>query len=630
VRRNARGFGFLLREDEEDLYLSRREMDGVMDGDIVRAIPIPKRGGRLAGRVESIVKRTRSTLPGTYRRSRRGEWVEPDPALFGEVIDLVSGAVRPVDGEIVEVEMIRYPKGNSPAVGRIVEILGAPGELGTLIKTVVRRHGLPRRFGDEALNQANALPDTIAPEEIARREDLRLEEIFTIDGEDARDFDDAVSVQPGADGSLLLRVSIADVGHWVGRDTPLDRAAFERGTSTYFPDRVIPMLPERLSNGIASLVPGEDRLTLTLEASFDADGERLSSRVYESVIRSSGRWTYTGVAKALEGEEVEGISPHRDHVLRMEELMQRLRGRRLARGSIDFDLPEPDIVIDSTGRPEDVLRAERNDAHRLIEEFMIAANEAVADWLAERRRPAVYRVHAPPDPVKMRQFLEFARNYGHVPEFGALPSGVAVSGFLRGIAGQPAERAVNHILLRTMMKAEYAEENLGHYGLASERYLHFTSPIRRYPDLLVHRAVKAALGGDPPPDDAGELASSAAHCTDRETASRRCEYDVLDVIRADFMADRIGESFEGIVSGVIEEGFFVELIDYFVEGMVRVEDLGEPYRFVPESRVLLGRGSRRRFAIGDSIRITVQAVHRESGRIEFAPPLLARSRRRRR
>ena len=381
VKRHRDGFGFLIREDgEDDLFLPRREMRELFDGDVVRAVPVPGRYGRLAGRVASMVERGRVTVSGTYRRVGAGELVFPDPEIYDEPIELLPGAVEPRDGEIVEVEIRDFPEGSSPAVGRIVEILGAQGELGTLLELVIRRHRLRRRFPDDALEEAEALPEAPSAEELAGRVDLREVPTFTIDGEDARDFDDAVSVAR-RDGGFLLQVSIADVAHYVREDSPLDREALERGTSVYFPDRVIPMLPERLSNGIASLKPAEERLTLSVEIEFDEHGQRVRARLFESAIRSWGRWTYENVARVLGGEEVPGISEHRAHVDVMHELMRKLRSLRQERGSLDFDLPEPDVILDASGHPEDVVRSERTDAHRIIEELMIAANEAVADWL---------------------------------------------------------------------------------------------------------------------------------------------------------------------------------------------------------------------------------------------------------
>jgi len=619
IRRHRDGFGFLLREDEDDLFLPARELADVFDGDRVRAVPVPGRFGRTAGRIVEIVERGRPTVTGTFRRVDAREIVEPDRELFRDPIELVPGAVSPRDGEIVEVEIRDFPDGRRPAVGRIVEILGSPGELGTLVETVIRRHRLARRFPDDVLEEAEALPAEPSAADLEGREDLSGLPTFTIDGEDARDFDDAVSIEPLADGGLRLRVSIADVAHWVRAKSPLDREAFERGTSAYFPDRVLPMFPERLSNGLASLRPEERRLTLTAEMDFDRGGRRTRARLYESTIRSWGRWTYRNVARVLDGEEVAGISEHREQVVLMAELMRRLRGIREERGGLDFDLPEPDIVLDATGQPEDVVREERNDAHRIIEEFMIAANEAVADWFVEKRRPTIFRVHAPPDLEKMHGFLEFARSFGHEPDFGRLASSRALAEFLASVRGMPAERAIHHILLRAMMRAEYSEENTGHYGLASERYLHFTSPIRRYPDLVVHRLAKAALRRQPTPIDRPGLARIAQQSSEREVAAARCEFDVLDVMRAWFLRDRVGEEFDGIVSGVVDDGFFVELLDVYVEGKVRVQDLDDDwYRFLPGPRILVGQRRKRRFAIGDPVRIAVQAVHLAIGRVEFA------------
>jgi ribonuclease R len=619
VRRHPDGFGFLVPEEGEDLFLPAREIDDVFDGDRVRAVPVPGKFGRTSGRIVAIVERARRFVTGIYRKIGIQERVFPSTPVFGDPIELVPGAVEPRDGEIVELEIRQYPEGPRPAVGRIVEILGNQGELGALIETVIRKHGLPRRFPDDVLEEAESISEDALEPEIRRRVDLRDEPTFTIDGEDARDFDDAVAIAPLPHGGMRLRVSIADVAQWVAGGSSLDREAFDRGTSVYFPDRVIPMLPERLSNGIASLRPGEDRLTVTIEMEFDDRGRRTASKLFESVIRSAGRWTYKAVARVLEGETVEGISEHRDTVSAMAALMTRLRRLRQERGSLDFDLPEPDIVLDDLGEPEDVLRSERNDAHRIIEEFMIAANEAVADWFVARHLPTIFRTHAPPDIEKMRNFLEFAKSYGYVAKFGTLASSTALAEFLEDIRGMPAERALNHILLRSMMRAEYSTENIGHYGLASERYLHFTSPIRRYPDLIVHRLAKKALRRSERSGDSSQLAKIATQSTQREVRALKCEFDVLDVMRAYFLAGRVGEEFDGVISGVIEEGFFVELLDYFVEGMVRMEDLHDDwYRYLPEPKLLVGRRTRKRFAIGDPVRVAVQAVHVELGRIELS------------
>ncbi|MCA9751689.1 MAG: ribonuclease R [Gemmatimonadetes bacterium] len=620
VRRHRHGFGFLVREDDEDLFLPAREIPDVLDGDTVRAIAVPGRFGRLAGRVLAVVKRGRQSVTGSYRTEGAHEFVLPDPEIWDGEIELVPGAVTPRPGEIVEVELRDWPDGHRAAVGRIVAILGAPGELGTLVATVIHRHGLARRFPDDVLEQAESLPAEIPPDTLAGREDLRGVPTFTIDGADARDFDDAVSIEPRPDSGVRLRVSIADVSHWVTTDSPLDREAFERGTSVYFPDRVIPMLPEKLSNGLASLRPGEDRLTLTAEMDFDRDGRRTRTRLYESVIRSHGRWTYEAVARVLAGEEVEGISEWRPQVVLFHRLMESLRARRQERGSLDFDLPEPEIVFDAEGEPDDVVRAERNDAHRMIEEMMIAANEAVADWFVEKNAPTIFRVHAPPDPVKLRDFTEFARAWGQLPEFGGLATSGALARFLRTVRGTPAERALHHILLRTMMRAEYAEENTGHYGLASERYLHFTSPIRRYPDLIVHRLAKSILGREGRRADRGALRRIAYQSSQREQAASQCEYDVLDVMRAYLLRDRIGDEFEGVISGINEDGFFVELLDHYVEGRVRLDDLDDDYyRFLPDVRVLLGKRLKKRYGIGDPVRVVVQAVHPAIGQIELRP-----------
>lgn len=625
VRRHRDGFGFLIApaggDDDEpmdDLFLSVREMRDVFDGDTVRAAVVAGRYGKTAGQLLEIVERGRATITGSFRRQGAFDVVFPDPGIWDGEVELEAGAVEPRPGEIVEVEMLRYPQGRKPAVGRIVEMLGPPGELGTILETVIRRHGLTPRFPEDALEQAAALPAGIPPDELAHREDLRPLPTFTIDGADARDFDDAIGIEPLAEGGLRLRVSIADVSYWVEEGTPLDEVALERGTSVYLPDRVIPMLPERLSNDLASLRPNEDRLTLTAEMDFDADGARRKTRVYESVIRSKGRWTYDEVAQFLEGETVPALEEWNDQLVLFRTLAERLRRKRDERGSLDFDLPEPVLDLDETGLPEDVSRSARHESHQLIEEFMLAANEAVAEWFHAKGAPTIHRVHAPPDPVKLSEFVEFAKIYGYLPEFKGMPSSHTLGQFLVSVRGTDYEHAVHHTLLRTMMRAEYAEPNTGHYGLASTHYLHFTSPIRRYPDLIVHRLVRRLLRDVHDRADRGQLRRIAERSSAREQVAVKCEREVVNVLRAAFLSDRIGDEFEGMVSGVTDDGFFVELYDYFIEGMVRIEDLDDDhYRFFPDSRALIDKRKKRRFMIGTPVRVAVQAAHVAVGKVDF-------------
>jgi ribonuclease R len=421
-------------------------------------------------------------------------------------------------------------------------------------------------------------------------------------------------------------VSIADVGHYVAESGPLDREALERGTSVYFPDRCIPMLPERLSNGICSLNPDVERLTLTAEMVFDRQGTRLESRFFPSVMRSTARLTYTEVRDILAGhQEVLDRYPRLVPELRtMAELAERLTAMRRRRGSLDFDLPEAEIVLDLQGRPEDIVRAERNKAHRLIEEFMLAANEAVAEFLTRREVPLLYRVHEPPDPEKLQDFQQFIAhfNYGITLDGGSADA-LRLQRLLDEVEGRPEERMINQVLLRSMNQAHYAPENVGHFGLAAEYYCHFTSPIRRYPDLVVHRVLHRAL--QPKGMDERrrrrlerELPELGEMTSRRERRAMEAEREVVDLKKAQFMADKVGEEFAAVVSGVQPFGFFVELKDYFVEGLVHISSLGDDfYQFEEDRQRLVGTHRRRVFQIGDEIRVRLVKVSLERREIDF-------------
>ncbi len=663
VSLHQRGFGFVIDREgrEADVFLSPAEMAGVMDGDEVRVEVERGRDGRLSGRLLSILSRAHRKTVGVFRRGPHGIEVIPDGATFRQKL-LVEperkGARRPHGprhgrpattagartrdragdgeretarttpaeppranpGEVVEVEILEYPSRFRPGLARVLEVLGEEGDPEVEIERIIRRHGLPVAFPEEVVAEAAAIPTEVNERDARGRRDLRDLPIVTIDGETARDFDDAVLAREEPNGVLRLWVSIADVAHYVDDGAPLDREARERGTSVYFPTRVIPMLPERLSNGICSLNPNVDRLTLTAEITVDRTGCVLTTDFYESVIRSAARLTYTKVAAVLRGERVPEIERLRPHILLMGTLMKRLREARRRRGSIDFDLPEPEILIDiTTGEPESIVRSERNDAHRLIEEMMIAANEAVARWFEERRLPTLFRVHAGPDPAKIEAFAALARTFGFRASLEAKITPLALAQFVDRIAGKPYERALNTLLLRSMARAEYSERNIGHYGLASGAYLHFTSPIRRYPDLIVHRLLKGHLHRDTRRlPNAARLADIARSSSASERLADKAEYDVVDYWRARFMLDKVGEEYEGIVSGVTEFGVFVELLEYFVEGMIRVNEISADYFILSDAgHALVGKKSGLSFAIGDRLRVAVESVNLSEGRIDF-------------
>lgn len=514
------------------------------------------------------------------------------------------------------------------------------------ISKIVKEFKLNPDFSRKALEEVERHPAEIPLEEGERRVDLREETIVTIDGEKARDFDDAVSVSERPEGGFRLKVSIADVSHYVRTGSHVDREAYQRATSVYFPDRVIPMLPERLSNDLCSLVPHQDRLSFTAEMDFDEKGNRLAGRFYKSVIRSAARLTYTLVRQILvdespEADRIRGEHRHLIPVLRrMERLYERLREVRRARGSLDFDLPEPDIQFDmeeiSPGEAlahtiAKIVKAERNMAHRLIEEFMIAANEAVAEFVTERGLPMVYRIHDEPDPERVRDFALLLHNLGFSLRMGRRPEPRALSAVIDAVRGRPEERLINTILLRTMKKAVYDVKNVGHYGLASECYTHFTSPIRRYPDLIVHRVLEQALSQTARrgPDrrhkipkrgrsESGPLSRMAQHCSEQERGAMKAEWASRDLAAALFLSKKVGERFDGIISNVTKFGFFVELTPFFVEGLVPLRDLRDDhYIFVEKTHQLIGRRKKKKYQIGQPIKVRVRGVNLEKRWVDF-------------
>jgi ribonuclease R len=483
-------------------------------------------------------------------------------------------------------------------------------------------HGFADVFPADVVEEAEAIPDRVGSQDWEGRRDLTRLPLVTIDGEDARDFDDAVFAErlPGRAGGFRLVVAIADVSHYVEPGHPLDAEALRRGTSAYFPGTVLPMLPERLSNGVCSLNPEVERLCVVADMRFDPEGQPGPTEVYPGVMRSAARCTYTEVARMLDGERV----PHREFLRagleRMAELQEKLGAVRRRRGSIDFDLPESRIVLGDDGAVLAIERRPRNRAHRIVEEFMLAANEAVARWFGERDLPTIYRVHGVPDEDKLRTFLDLARSQGlDVPEADAGP--LALADLLDRLAGHPQQRALNQLLLRAMMQAVYSPQNIGHYGLAAEQYLHFTSPIRRYPDLVVHRLLREAAGwrGErevraPRP---GELERMALVASERERAAMKAERDVNAYFTTLFLQDKVGERSRGTVAAVLEFGLFVEMQRWFAEGLVKTEDLGEDFLLDEKGHALVERRSGRAYRVGDEIEVEIAAVDPVRRRVDL-------------
>ncbi|ABK98794.1 ribonuclease R [Pelobacter propionicus] len=629
------GYGFVTPQGGgEDIFIPQRHMRGAMHGDTVEVHAERSRmgGGKFEGRITSVVERGVSRVVGRYEETRRGAIVIPEETRLNLVIAIPpKGRGLAQDGQQVVVELSSYPVGGRPAEGNVVEVLGWPDDPEVEVQSAIRRFDLPHVFAPDTLAEAEAIPETVPAQELAGRVDLRPLATVTIDGETARDFDDAVSLRREGD-NFRLWVSIADVSHYVRPDSPLDRDAYLRGTSVYFPDRCIPMLPERLSNGICSLNPGVERLTMTAEMLFDRDGSMLESSFYPGIIASAARLTYTQVKRVIvdqDRETADSLGTVTPMLLEMKELALILMGMRRKRGSIDFDLPESEVIIGLTGLTEGIVRAERTLAHQLIEEFMLAANEAVALFIAEKGIPLLYRIHENPDPAKLINFQEFAFGFGY--EFPLKEERVNpadLQRLLESAAGRPEERMINYALLRCMKQARYAAENLHHFGLASRCYCHFTSPIRRYPDLVVHRILKALLAlaenrGSKQAEKRLSLATHnlsevGEHTSKRERVAMEAERDIVELKKAQFMQQHLGEEFDGFITGVTGFGFFVELEELFVEGLVHVSTLDDDlYTFVENRHSLVGRNRGRVLRIGDRARVRVASVSPATRRIEF-------------
>ncbi|MBI5286146.1 MAG: ribonuclease R [Deltaproteobacteria bacterium] len=629
------GYGFLIPEDGgEDIFIGSRGLKGGMHKDrvVVRVEgfkPVPAgrkqgRDGRREGRVIRILERTHKTVVGKLEAGKGLNFVTPsDERILQEIIipRQEGKGVRP--GQMVVAELIRWPTEHLNPLGRLVEVLGEPDDPDVEIEVVARKYGLPYRFPTDVLKEAENVPQEVTDRDMKGRVDLRGITTFTIDGEKARDFDDAVAVEKLKGGDVRLWVSIADVSYYVKEGSPLDKEAYERGNSVYFPDRCIPMLPEALSNRICSLNPHVDRLAFTVEMGFDKRGELKRSRFYESVIRSRERLTYTAV-KGILVDEGEGLRKRYSHILNnlevMEELCLKLKAKRMEKGSIDFDLPEPEIILDIEGRPEDIIRSERSIAHQLIEEFMLAANKEVAKFITRAGIPFLYRVHEGPDEEKIDDLRGFIAGFGYRLNGGLTPK--AFQRLLKEVEGRPDERVINHILLRSMKQARYSEENQGHFGLAFDCYTHFTSPIRRYPDLVVHRLLKRALKGSFSAKAKQRweeaLPDIADHTSARERVAMESEREVVDLKKAQFMQDKCGKVYDGFIVGVTSFGFFVELKDYFVEGLVHVSTLRDDYyTFVEREHSLVGERRGKVYRIGDAVKVKVAKVDLERRRIDM-------------
>jgi ribonuclease R len=724
------GYGFLVPDRpiprvDGDLFIGRDGLGDAMNGDHVLARVERRRAdGRAEGRVVQIVQREHATIVGLFRYGAQGNVVLPyDSRLQHEVAIPPGDELTPdlrqkvgadpkgapvsvrrlrlpeLDGAVVNVEITRYPRSGLAPTGRVIEILGRPGEIGVDVEIIIRKHHLPNVFPDEVLAQARAVEKQVPESESRGRRDFRDLPIVTIDGETARDFDDAVYVRPLPNGHFELQVHIADVAHYVTRDSALDREARLRGTSVYFPNRAVPMLPEELSNGICSLNPKVDRLVMSAIMEIDATGKMVGSDFASGVIRSVERMTYTNVSKVLEGdaEMTARYAPLVENFKRMKELALLLNRRRVERGSIDFDLPERVIEFDESGRMQSIGRSERNWAHRLIEEFMLAANEAVASYLDRRGIASLHRVHEKPDPKRVLEFEELAQAFGYSlgvddlaerrvavrhgyvkpqartdrgergrggrmrPMSVTLPASDEVNitpqhyqRLAAKISGKPEERILSYLMLRSLKQARYTADLLGHFALAAKEYTHFTSPIRRYPDLIVHRALKWALENpdvrpvrEPNPNAKPgqeqtvaalgpyrrtELEGIASESSEAERRADGAERELMDWKTAQFMESRLGEEYGALIISVQKFGFFVELTEIFVEGLVSIDRLeestGQRCVYRERDHTIVSephRGSRRGggptqlvFALGDRVQVRAERIDPIRHRVEFA------------
>jgi ribonuclease R len=642
------GYGFLVPDDrtiyKQDIFIPPRNMEGALHGDRVLA-KVSRRqrktGGirgrrgkkvetveRTEGIIVRVLERRHPTVVGRYYNHPRFPFVVPlDTRMLHDISIPYHAGKGAKDGQVVVVSMTVPPGRNQEPEGRVEEILGYPGDPGIEYRIVEHKFGLPVEFSPEAKQEAAATPDHVLPEEYESRQDLRDEIAVTIDGETARDFDDAISLKKLPSGHRVLGVHIADVSNYVRADSALDEDAYARGTSVYFPDRAIPMLPPELSSGICSLKPKVDRLVLSAIMEVDPHGNVVSHRFVEGIVRSRERMTYTSVAKILVQRDPDEMRRYAELVPMfelMEELCLTLSRKRERRGSVDFDLPEAQIDFDRDGRVKSVLQAERTIAHRIVEEFMLLANETVAAELEESGGPALYRVHEEPDRAKVDDFADFARALGYRLESrNGDYEPRDFQKFVSQLEGKPEARFITYLMLRSFMQARYSEKNVGHFGLAADRYTHFTSPIRRYPDLVVHRLLKESLKKQP---SAGwreqmtaRLPDIAAHSSARERNADEAEREIEKIKIVQFMADRIGEEFEAVVLSVTRQGFFVELLEHFVDGFVPIETLVDDYyQYHEKNHMFVGERRKRRFQLGSRVRVRLDHADRDTYRLSFS------------
>lgn len=632
-QKNPKGFGFVLQKDRSrrDIFIHRTKMMGAMNRDLVacKIIRKEREGDRAEGEIVRILKRNTETMVCTYHKKRNFGVAVPIDRKGEDLYVKTEDSQDAATGDKVLVEIIKWSSEKErSATARVIEIIGKRGEKGLNVLSLLREQGFIEQFPEEVLKEAEQMPDSIEGENLSQRRDLRKELIFTIDGADTKDIDDAVSIVKLENSIYRLGVHIADVSHYVTEGTALDRSAYERATSVYPVDRVSPMLPRKLSNGICSLNPQVDRLALSVTMDIDGNGTVVGHDIFKSVIHSREQMTYTDVYRILEEEDSELKKRYQELVpalQMMKELALILRKKRFARGAIDFAIPEAKIILDEQDHPIEIGRRDLTIANQMIEEMMLVCNETVAEHFFWMEIPFVYRIHEEPDEEKMKQFCEFARVLGYKLMATKKMHSGELQSLLERTAGKPEERVISSVMLRTMQKAKYTNLQSGHFGLGATYYSHFTSPIRRYPDLMIHRIISEALSGRLNEERIAHydamLPEATLHCSERERAAEAVERESVKLKMAEYMIQHIGQEYPCIISGVAGFGMFVETED-LVEGLVPMENLRDDYYVYDEKQyALIGERTHKRYRIGDKVTAQVVRVDTASRSIEFAVDL---------